>query len=1533
MSDEIGSRKMVYYADGKDGLTDEMHRIMNVALKDVPKDQIHVLKSKDEVSKVCSQNLKGASHCYGAIEWHNIDLGKKVYNYTIRGNSGLEYINIPDKESDMDTWVLPLQWAVDKAITNMTETPSTMPYTQKTEKQNQEKTNGVFTKTTINWIAPALFVAMLGVIYHLTGAVALERELGMSNLLSCMGVNTFTRFFSYHVSFTTVYFLSWILIPVAYSQIVYIDCSLANLILYHILSGLSMVSFAIFMGTFFTNSHISGIISSGICVIMAIGVTIQTRVPEDSGHQLGAIYALTFLFPPSNYAYYMSTISRFQKESQATNMIKEAPKSGILVVVIFAAAAAQIFIYFLLSFASEKLIHGSHKPPETSDQVGDENAVRVNGLYKKYDVGNIFKKKPPVIAVNHLTLDIAKGQIMCLLGANGSGKTTTLEMVSGIQRSTSGYIAMSPGSKLGICPQKNVLWDKLSVKEHVDIWCRLKGVPTSEAAAVTDDLINHCDLGIKQEHMSASLSGGQKRKLQLAIMFAGGSNVCCVDEVSSGLDPISRRKIWDIILAKQGSVSIILTTHFLDEADLLSDKIAILSKGNLKAEGTTVHLKDNLGGGYRVYIAHPGTGKEEIVELKNAREVLDTIGRLENDGKKYRVAGPQLEDVFLRVAKADHMKGSASYDINASDVDPSESHSSFELSEDEDSLVNGSYAKRIAEGLTVEKPQTMETGLFKQTFTMIKKRLIVFRRNPVADISAFILPIIVALAVRTFLTSFRGAGCAPKNQLTDQTYTAFNYSAINHASGPATTFNSTSKGYASFMQNILSRSKNMTQQQIYGFLDQRNTLLDTFGDFKKLVHDNHTTLYPGGAYLDPPTLAYQIDSKSYGTFESTTVMNYLNNLRANGTATLITNFSPFQDTWSQKTGETLQFVGYFGLSLGVAPAFASLYPTFEKISKVRAMQYSNGLRLLPLWISYTLFSWVLWIISGAIIIAILGTATDHILGLGYLYAVIVLYGLAGVLYAYVISLFARSQLAAFALVAALQSVLFLLYLLAYLCVEAYASPEYIPNYILIVHYCMSILGPIIPMSRALFVCLNLFGVICNEDGNQIEYLGDVVVYGSPFIYLIVHILVFFSFIIWWESGSYRPNLELMRERLFLRRNRGHNVLDGVPTGAGEKSNSVPPEVTEEIQRVENSGHEYDDGLKLEHVTKVYGKNAVTDDVSFGVKNGECFALLGPNGAGKTTTFNMIRGEGSITEGEILVNGISVAKHKTEARSRLGVCPQFDAMDKMKVVEILKFYAQLRGLTNISYHVDKIIEAVGIDRFRDRMASKLSGGNKRKLSLGIALIGDPSVLLLDEPSSGMDAFAKRIMWKTLSRVSHGRSIVLTTHSMEEADALANRAGILAKKMLTVGNTDLLRNIHGKFYHVHIVCHSAPTTSHKEMNNLVAWIKSKLPGSEVGDRLYQGQIKMSVPVKGNIKVSDIFKLFEYYKDDLGIESYSVASTTLEEVFLRIVGDHNIVEEGYEQKHAGQQQDTKQQEPMSTTNYNDMHQQNLNMNGYEK
>lgn len=162
---------------------------------------------------------------------------------------------------------------------------------------------------------------------------------------------------------------------------------------------------------------------------------------------------------------------------------------------------------------------------------------------------------------------------------------------------------------------------------------------------------------------------------------------------------------------------------------------------------------------------------------------------------------------------------------------------------------------------------------------------------------------------------------------------------------------------------------------------------------------------------------------------------------------------------------------------------------------------------------------------------------------------------------------------------------------------------------------------------------------------------------------------------------------------------------------------------------------------------------------------------------------MIRGEVLPTSGEIFITGISISEDRALARTQLGVCPQFDAMDKLTVTEVLLFYSKLRGVrggpSKIKGHVDALIVAVDLVRFKSRMAHKLSGGNKRKLSLAVALVGNPSVLLLDEPS-WYGRFCKAYHVEGFGGRQKDRAMVLTTHSMEEADALANRAGILAKR---------------------------------------------------------------------------------------------------------------------------------------------------------
>lgn len=480
--------------------------------------------------------------------------------------------------------------------------------------------------------------------------------------------------------------------------------------------------------------------------------------------------------------------------------------------------------------------------------------------------------------------------------------------------------------------------------------------------------------------------------------------------------------------------------------------------------------------------------------------------------------------------------------------------------------------------------------------------------------------------------------------------------------------------------------------------------------------------------------------------------------------------------------------------------------------------------------------------------------------------------------------------------------MFLLYFIMYLSIQTYAPVNKVDSDILLGHFVMSAFTPSGNLIRAMFVALNVFSTDCKDRSIE-SYPGTITLYGGPILYLILQSAFLFGVLLWWDSGSIWDKV----------RGRKYKPNDA------EEVDRTDDEITAEVKRVSSTS---DDGLRCLHLTKAFGSNVAVQDVTFGVKRGEVFALLGPNGAGKSTTISLIRGDirPSQSIGEIFVGSIPISKHRAAARNSLGVCPQVDACDQMTVLEHLRFYARVRGVENVEKNVQEGIRAVGLESFQYRMAAKLSGGNKRKLSLAIALMGNPAVLLLDEPSSGMDVCAKRVMWRTLASVVPGRSLVLTTHSMEEADALADRAGIMGRRMLALGTSEYLRKKHGDRYHVHLITTSAPHTPPEEMERIKAWISSHVEGAMVEQKTYHGQLRFNVPAhrteveksKGKDSVNTVhdasgqtrgigglFTMLESHKGELGYEYYSVSLTTLDQVFLSIVGKHNIEEENYGQE----------------------------------
>ena len=225
--------------------------------------------------------------------------------------------------------------------------------------------------------------------------------------------------------------------------------------------------------------------------------------------------------------------------------------------------------------------------------------------------------------------------------------------------------------------------------------------------------------------------------------------------------------------------------------------------------------------------------------------------------------------------------------------------------------------------------------------------------------------------------------------------------------------------------------------------------------------------------------------------------------------------------------------------------------------------------------------------------------------------------------------------------------------------------------------------------------------------------------------------------------------------------------------------------------------------------------------SVGVPRGECFGLLGVNGAGKTTTMRMITGDTEITSGDVFVGGHSVHTHRDKARQHLGYCPQFDALpDKLTVKETVALYARIRGVPagRVQQCVQDMIKCMCLEAHQDQCCEYLSGGNKRKLSTALALIGDPDVILLDEPSTGVDVGARRFLWEVIGGLrERGHAIVLTSHAMEECQVLCTRLTIMVHgQFRCLGSPMQLKSKYGGGYTLTIKA-DLTNDSNQETNN--------------------------------------------------------------------------------------------------------------------
>jgi ABC-2 type transport system ATP-binding protein len=214
-------------------------------------------------------------------------------------------------------------------------------------------------------------------------------------------------------------------------------------------------------------------------------------------------------------------------------------------------------------------------------------------------------------------------------------------------------------------------------------------------------------------------------------------------------------------------------------------------------------------------------------------------------------------------------------------------------------------------------------------------------------------------------------------------------------------------------------------------------------------------------------------------------------------------------------------------------------------------------------------------------------------------------------------------------------------------------------------------------------------------------------------------------------------------------------------------------------------------IEVEHLTKRYGELLAVAGISFGVRKGEVFAFLGPNGAGKTTTVEIVETIRAPTSGRVLLFGMDVTKKKHEIVSRIGVLPQgFSSFDRLTVRETLQYYSRLFSCKNPD--IDGLMELVNLQDKAKAQYKNLSGGLRQRLGIAIALVNDPEVVFLDEPTTGLDPRARHEVWEVLLGLKRkGKTVFLTTHYMEEAELLADTVAIISKgKVIAMGSPGAL-----------------------------------------------------------------------------------------------------------------------------------------------
>lgn len=1173
----------------------------------------------------------------------------------------------------------------------------------------------------------------------------------------------------------------------------------------------------------------------------------------------------------------------------------------------------------------EKALRGEYLEEEPSDLIP---GVRIKHLTKAFRVNG--KKR---VAVWDLTLNMYEGQITVLLGHNGAGKSTTLSMLTGLLPPSSGecYIGGYEISKdtslirrnLGLCPQHDVLFQGLTVEEHLYFYAALKGCPHWRCPEEVDKILQILRIEEKRSALSTQLSGGTCRKLSIGIALIGGSKVVMLDEPTSGMDPASRRDTWELLRQHKHDRTLLLTTHFMDEADLLGDRIAILAQGQLQCCGSSLFLKRKYGAGYHmVMVKQPNCEVEEITELitsyvpnaileSNAGAELSYILPKENTNQfeqlfseletrrgelgiaSYGASVTTMEEVFLRVGKL----VDSSLDIQAiqlpalqyqherrtNDWAAEESCSMSDCTEDSGTLITEDCSSIKLNG-----------GMYlwcQQFYALFMKRAAYSWRNWKMVVGQFLVPLVFTTLALVVAKTFPGPQDSPALEMSLAPY---GYTAVPYSLPPNASLLLQSLA-ENFKEQLDERYVN--PQEVIGDLDEY--LLNKTSEEGALFAEHCLCAAEIQSVNSHVRIIARFNNQAFHAVAAALALvdNALFRLVAGPNASLsVTNYPQPRNTTETARDQLLEAQTGFAIAINLLYGMASLASTFslllvgERAIKSKHVQFVSGASSFSYWLSALTWDLLNFLIPCALMLVVFEAfkvrayTDDH--HLVDVMIMLLLYGWAVIPLMYLFSFLftstatAYTRLTIFNILSGTASFLSVTIMsipalglvdlsqtldLVFLVLPNYCLGRAFSNFYQNYHF-LQFCTSSIPTE---FICkvLNISYQTNYYSFSQPgvgRYLTSLTVQGLTFLCLL--------FII--ESR--------ILCQLWQFRRRYWSALPESPVS--------PPEdrdVADERKKVLESPVEQSlsSPLVIKELSKVYGRRdflLAVDRMSLAISRGECFGLLGFNGAGKTTTFRMLTGDETVSSGDAYIDGHSILHSMKKAQQRIGYCPQFDPLlEHMTGRETLCLYARLRGVpeTYITSCVENMLRGLLLEAYANKLVRTYSGGNKRKLSAGIALIGGPPVIFMDEPSTGMDPVARRLLWDAVTRTREsGKAVIITSHSMEECEALCTRLAIMVNGQLKcLGSPQHLKSKFGSGY----TLLAKTSRGEDDLKAFKEFVEAVFPGSLLKHE-HQGMVHYHI-TNQKLSWAQVFGILEKAKEKFDLEDYCVSQITLEQVFL--------------------------------------------------